>query len=127
MSFLTLRMKRSMEKMTTKEMALSQVRQGMTATVHRLLSNGSIRRRLLDMGLIQQPFRRIYGLFSARHSGGIKAPGCGPDTCVCSAKGAGGNAENGNHGRNDINKEGEMHGTYIRFNRAQRSGQRPGH
>ena len=39
--------------MTTKEMALSQVRQGMTATVHRLLSNGSIRRRLLDMGLIE--------------------------------------------------------------------------
>lgn len=80
-----------------------------------------------DPLLIQQPFRRPYGLFSARHSGGIKAPGCGPDTCVCSAKGAGGNAENGNHGRNDINKEGEMHGTYIRFNRAQRSGQRPGH
>ena len=109
--------------MTTKEMALSQVRQGMTATVHRLLSNG----RHGDPLLIQQPFRRPYGLFSARHSGGIKAPGCGPDTCVCSAKGAGGNAENGNHGRNDINKEGEMHGTYIRFNRAQRSGQRPGH
>lgn len=39
--------------MTTKEMALSQVRQGMTVTVHRLLSNGSIRRRLLDMGLIE--------------------------------------------------------------------------
>ncbi len=39
--------------MATKEMALSQVRQGMTVTVHRLLSNGSIRRRLLDMGLIE--------------------------------------------------------------------------
>ena len=39
--------------MATKEMALSQVRQGMTVTVHRLLSNGSIRRRLLDMRLIE--------------------------------------------------------------------------
>ena len=39
--------------MATKEMALSQVRQGMTVTVHRLLSNGRIRRRLLDMGLIE--------------------------------------------------------------------------
>ena len=33
--------------MTTKEMALSQVRQGMTATVHRLLSNGSTEIRCL--------------------------------------------------------------------------------
>lgn len=94
--------------MTTKEMALSQVRQGMTATVHRLLSNGSIRRRLLDMGLIEgTEIRCLYSspsggptAFLVRgHGGGAQAPGCGPGTCVCSAKRAGGNAEKGNHGR----------------------------
>ena len=115
--------------MTTKEMALSQVRQGMTATVHRLLSQHpaqapgyGVDRGHGDSLFIQQPFRRPHGLFSARHGGGAQAPGCGPGTCVCSAKRAGGNAEKGNHGRNDINKEGEIYGTYIRFDRAQRSG-----
>ena len=36
-----------------------------TATVHRLLSNGSIRRRLLDMGLIEgTEIRCLYGRLS---------------------------------------------------------------
>lgn len=39
--------------MNTKEMVLSQVKQGMTVTVQRLLSGSGMRRRLLDMGLIE--------------------------------------------------------------------------
>lgn len=39
--------------MNTKEMNLSAVRQGMTVSVSKLLTDGSIRRRLLDIGLIE--------------------------------------------------------------------------
>lgn len=39
--------------MNTKEMNLSAVRQGMTVSVSKLLADGSIRRRLLDIGLIE--------------------------------------------------------------------------
>lgn len=39
--------------MNTKEMNLSAVRQGMTVSVTKLLADGSIRRRLLDIGLIE--------------------------------------------------------------------------
>lgn len=122
--------------MTTKEMALSQVRQGMTATVHRLLSNGSIRRRLLDMGLIEgTEIRCLYSSPSGDPTAflvrgtvvALRRRDADRIRVFAALKEPAGNAENGNHGRNDINKEGEMHGTYIRFNRAQRSGQRPGH
>ena len=39
--------------MRTKEMNLSQVRRGMTVTVHKLQAKEEIRRRLLDIGLIE--------------------------------------------------------------------------
>ena len=39
--------------MRTKEMNLSQVKQGMTVTVHKLQAKEEIRRRLLDIGLIE--------------------------------------------------------------------------
>lgn len=39
--------------MRTKEMNLSQVKRGMTVTVHKLQAKEEIRRRLLDIGLIE--------------------------------------------------------------------------
>ena len=96
MSFLTLRMKGVWKKMTTKGNGPVLGAAGDDGNgTQAFLSNGSIRRRLLDMGLIEgtgdrclysSPSGETLRPFSARHSGGIKAPGCGPDTCVCSAK-----------------------------------------
>ena len=76
--------------MRTKEINLSQVRRGMTVTVHKLQAKEEIRPQAAighradrgNEGLlpIQRPFRRPDRLSDSRHGGGAEKRGRGTDS-----------------------------------------------